>query len=405
MIQPQEAISLIQNIKTKKATQLLKIEQIPNRVSAMDISATINLPSFRTSAMDGYAMKLAYINQTHEIVGTILSGEYKSFDIEDSQAVKIMTGACVPENTDVVVPIENVQFINNKIKVIGSFKQNQNIRAVGEDVKIGENIIKKGQTINFANISLLSSQGISEVLVYKKPKVAIFASGEELKAHNTKIEKNQIYNSNSPSLIARCQELHCDVTFIGTAKDSIKSLMQHIEKSLDFDLVITSGGVSVGDADFTKEAFDRFDMDTIFQDIAIKPGRPTIFGKIKDTFVLNLPGNPFASQIIFEMFGTILLQKLKNSNDIFHKQYRAKLKDSFSHKPRTTTLLPGFFDGEYFKVATKKLPGMVSVLNQNNSFIVLEKSVKQLQKEKILEVININNKEFVENYKDILTYE
>ena len=290
-------------------------------------------------------------------------------------------------------------------KIIKNVKEFQHIRYIGEDIKQNELLINIGDEINFSKITLLASQGISYIKVYKKPKVVVFASGEELKLHYEQIESFQIYNSNTPTFVARTKELGCEVTFIGQAKDSIEGIKELINNSLDANLIITSGGVSVGDADFTKEAFNELDFETLFDGIDIKPGKPTVFGKIKNTYILNLPGNPLASALIFEMFGKILIQKLLGEKNIYPNYILGKLKEPFFTKKGKTTLIPGFFDGEYFKVSQKRSPGMVSVLNSCNSMICIDNEVEKLEKDSLIKILPINWKFFSDIKKDFLTHE
>jgi molybdopterin molybdotransferase len=195
------------------------------------------------------------------------------------------------------------------------------------------------------------------------------------------------------------------VTFIGQSKDTIMGIKKLISNSLDADLIITSGGVSVGDADFTKEAFNELNFETIFDGINIKPGKPTIFGKIGNTHILNLPGNPLASALIFEMFGKILIQKFLGSKNIYHNYILGKLKDPFFIKKGRITILPGFFDGEYFNISQKRSPGMVAVLNSCNSMICVNDEVEKLEKNNFVKILPINWKFFSDIKKDFLTYE
>jgi molybdopterin molybdotransferase len=401
-----EALSLIKSKVNPVMTEKIKIEDASYRISAVTINATYPLPRFDNSAMDGYAIFAEDENCEVDIIGKILAGDNKNIVLKSKTAIKITTGARIPKNTSAIVPQEDIQILDNqKIKLPNNIQEKQHIRYIGEDINIGDNVISKYDEINFATISLLASQGIITIEVYKKPKIAVFASGEELRPHCEQIEPHQIYNSNSPSLISRVKELGCEVDFIGSARDNLKSLKEHIQKSLNYDLVITSGGVSVGEADFTKEAFLSFDMDTIFNGIIIKPGKPTIFGKINNSFVLNLPGNPFASQIIFEMFGTRIVQMLRGSCEIYHKIIIAKIDKTLYNKKGRLTLIPGNFDGEYFKSSNKRSPGMVSILNSCNSFIVLDENVEKLNNDDYIKVIEIKNKSFSKIKKDFITYE
>ena len=399
------ALNLIRENTNIVDTEIIKIEDASNRISAQKIIAIYPLPRFDNSAMDGYAVLSNDSGEDVRVIGKILAGDDQDILIEDKTAIKIMTGARVPSNTTAIVPQEDIEILNdNTIRLPQNIKELQHIKYIGEDVALNDLIINIHDEINFGIISLLASQGITDIEVYRKPKIAVFASGEELRPHFEEIEAHQIYNSNSPSLIARVKELGCDVEFIGSARDNLESLKDHVQRSLDFDLIITSGGVSVGEADFTKEAFESFDMEYIFNGIIIKPGKPTVFGKINNALVLNLPGNPFASQIIFEMFGTSIIQNLKGDKNTYHKMIVANINDDLKNKKGRITLIPGNFDGEHFTPSIKRGPGMVSVLSACDSFIVLDENVSILKKDTRVDVIQIKNKRFIEKNKDFLTY-
>ena len=402
----QSAIEIISNLTLRLNFEILPIENSISRICAEEIFATSFLPKFNNSAMDGYAIIYEDKNSELEIIDTIFAGDNNNKLLEKNSCIKIMTGAKIPQNSTAIIPKEDVEELNdNKIKILKNVKEFQHIRYIGEDIKQNELLLSNGDEINFSKITLLASQGISHIKVYKKPKVVVFASGEELKLHYEKIESFQIYNSNTPTFIARCKELGCEVTFIGQAKDSVEAIKELIINSLDANLIITSGGVSVGDADFTKEAFNSLDFKTLFDGIDIKPGKPTVFGKIKDTYILNLPGNPLALALIFEMFGKILIQKLLGSKDIYPNYILGKLKEPFSIKKGKTTLISGFFDGEYFEISQKRSPGMVSILSSCNSMICIDNEVEKLEKDSLIKILPINWKFFSDIKKDFLTHE
>jgi molybdopterin molybdotransferase len=402
-----EALQLIKNNVKSVETELIKIEEASGRICAKDIFATYPLPRFDNSAMDGYAVNFEDANCEVKVISKSFAGdEISTFSLQKGECVKVMTGASIPQNTTAIVPQEDIEILDDHtIKLPKIISKMQFVRFVGEDIDIGEQVIKKYQEIHFGVVAMLASQGITDIEVYKKPKIAIFASGEEIRPHYEKIEAHQIFNSNSPSLMARCKELGCEAYFMGSAKDSIESLSDHIRRSLDFDLIITSGGVSVGEADFTKEAFDNFDMETIFDGIIVKPGKPTIFGKIDNTYVLNLPGNPFSSQIIFEMFGTVMVQQLRGSHCVSHKTLNGKMGETIKNKSGRITLIPGKFDGEIFHISKKKKPGMVSALAYSNALLALDENVKELKEGSNVSVIKISHKGFTSEEKDFLTYE
>jgi len=396
-----EALRIISKNILKVSCEIVPIENIQGRILAEDIYAKLSLPTFNNSAMDGYAVKLSDQNKEVKVLDIIFAGSEKRTNFEEGQCVKIMTGARVPSSTEAIVPQELVTNIDeNTILLPDTININQHIRFTGEDIEKGEKLLSEGDDLNFSSVTVLASQGITHVRVYRKPKVSVFTSGEELKLHYETIEEYQIYNSNTPTLLARTEELGADVTFVGMAKDNVESLKEVISNSLYADFIITSGGISVGDADFTKEAFDSFDMETLFDGITIKPGKPTVFGKINNTYVLNLPGNPLAAALIFEVFGKIIMQKLSGSKNVHHNTLLAKMGEKLNNKKGRTTIIPGFFDGEYFTASEKRAAGMVGVLHKCNAIMVLNKQNEVLEKEAIVKILPINWKFFTDIEKD-----
>ncbi|WP_419763849.1 MAG: molybdopterin molybdotransferase MoeA [Arcobacter sp.] len=401
----EEALSIIINSIEIKDFEIVPIENVTSRISAQKIYATCSLPKFNNSAMDGYAILFDDKDEKLTLTNKIFAGDDNQDILEPGTTIKVMTGARVPKNCEAVIAQEDVETIGNKIKINYDVKKMQHIRFVGEDIQEGELLIDIGDEINFSKVTLLASQGISHIKVYKKPRVVVFASGEELKLHYQPIKEYQIYNSNTPTFISRAQELGCDVSFIGQANDSIESIKEYINNSLNADLIITSGGVSVGEADFTRESFTQVGLETLFDGIIVKPGKPTIFGKIKDTYILNLPGNPLASAMVFEMIGKIIIQKMLGSKSFYHNFIRTKLGKNLFNKKGRPTLVPGFFDGEKFNSSDKKSPGMISILSECNSFIVLNEDITKLNENHIVKVLPINWKFFCNEKKDYITYE
>ena len=383
-----EALSLIFDKVKPKSQKLLPIELALGHVLAEDIVATHNLPPFDNSAMDGYAIKAGDVGTSLDCEHTIFAGDKEEVKLINNNCIKIMTGARIPLGCEAIVPIEDVTVDGKKITMPKSIKPAQHIRLTGEDIQAGDLLLTKGEKLYAHQISLLASQGISQVKVHKRPRVALFASGNELKMHFEQVEGHQLYNTNTPTIMARCQELDCEVQFIGTAHDSLDSIHKHIESALDSDLIITSGGVSVGDADYTKEAFSAFDYTNIFEKIEIKPGKPTVFGQIKDTYVLNLPGNPLAAALIFEIFGRSTINALSAVNEKYINTIHAKLAKPYHCRPGRYTLIPGHFDGEFFTICNKYAPGMVSPLATGNAIIFVDAEVSSLETNAEVKVIS-----------------
>jgi molybdopterin molybdotransferase len=394
----EEALQSIYTHTQPTTHKLLSLESAHGFILAQDVVATYNLPPYDNSAMDGYALRMSESTIALKEIGTIFAGDDYSTPLREGETLRIMTGAKVPEGADVIVPIENTsKDSDGNIIVPTELKKQQHIRFMGEDIKAGEKLLHKGEKLNAYKIALLASQGISYVKVFKKPRIALFGSGNELKMHFEEIEGTQLYNTNSPTLLARAKELGCEVEFIGTAKDSLEDISEHIKSALDCDLIITSGGVSVGDADFTKSAFEPFGYEIYFDKIDIKPGKPTTFAHIGNTLVLNLPGNPLAASLNFELFGRAIINALSATEEKFIAPIVVKLKEDFVANTRRRSLVPGYFDGEFFTPAKKFAPGMVSPLAHANGFIVFESGLKTLKAQTQLRFISteytLNSKE------------
>ncbi len=387
VVSVEEGLELIYQHISAKPSECIGLESALGRVLSDDLVATHNLPPFDNSAMDGYAILCKDAAKDVKIEHTILAGDHEEFKLSSGHGIKIMTGAKIPKACEAIVPKENVKENENTITLPEDIIKAQHIRRMGEDIQSGELLLEAGTRLHAHQITLLASQGISHIHVHQKPSIAIFASGSELKMYHETLESYQLYNTNSPTFYARALELGCNVRFIGTAVDSLKSIEEHILASRDADLIITSGGVSVGDADFTKEAFNAFGVETYFDKVAIKPGKPTTFGRIHESFTLNLPGNPLAASMNFELFAQSIILALSGDKERYLKALHVKMKETYSVKAGRRSLIPGFYDGEFFQPVEKFAPGMVSPLAKCNGWIMIDESVASLEKETIVKMI------------------
>ena len=389
-VKVEEALDIIYKKVTNKTIKLLPIESVLGYVLAQNIVAEHNLPPYDNSAMDGYAVKLEDSGKCVEVKHTIFAGDNSTEILESGYGIKIMTGAKIPQGCECIVPIEDTNGCDDGVKLPDNLKDSKHIRFCGEDIKKGEALLKRGERLNAHQITILASQGISHIKVYKKPLVTVFASGSELKMHFENVKEYQLYNTNTPTLLSRALELGCEVNFLGTAEDTLEDLKTHVKGALDSDFIITSGGVSVGDADYTKEAFGAFGYDIYFDKIEIKPGKPTTFGQIGDTFVLNLPGNPLAAALNFELFGQSIILALSGDSSKYIGCIKAKIKDDFKLKGGRRTLVPGYFDGEFFTPCSKFAPGMVSPLANSNSYIMISENCSFVKQNSIINIIPTN---------------
>ncbi|MDF1878367.1 molybdopterin molybdotransferase MoeA [Sulfurimonas sp. SAG-AH-194-C20] len=403
-ISVEKALELIYTNVKKTSLHILPIEKCLGYVLAQNIVSSHNLPPFDNSAMDGYAVKIEDSGKSVKVESTIFAGDNFDGVLNAGYAIKIMTGAKIPLGTQCIVPIEEIQKSDDGVTLPQNLVISKHIRLAGEDIKKEMPLLHIGDTINAHQITLLASQGISHIKVHKAPRVALFASGNELKMHFEQVTSCQLYNTNTPTLLARAKELSCSVAFIGTAQDTLEDLKAHVKSALEYDLVITSGGVSVGDADFTKEAFAAFGYKILFDKIDIKPGKPTTFGKIGETLVLNLPGNPLAAALNFELFGTSIIRVLSGAKSRFTNPICAKMKNDYELKGGRRCLVPGVFDGEFFTPCEHFAPGMVSPLGFANSFIMLDEKCSFLEQNTQVKTISTKFSFTSSEYKNLISF-
>jgi len=375
-----EALDIIASKIPTLDSEIIPIEDAVGRVVSEDYIATFDLPRFNNSAMDGYAVKVLDANTVVECSEVIYAGDNPTMTLTQGHTIKIMTGAPIPKGCEAIVPIENVKVENQKITLPSQIENNAFIRMAGEDIKSGTSFLHAGEKINAYAIASLTSQGITHVCVIRQIKVAIFATGDELKPHFEKIEAHQLYNSNSPMFLTRSKDLGCDVRFVRTSADTLEALESSIRSTLDADIIITSGGVSVGDKDFTKEAFTNLGMQLLINTIDIKPGKPTLVGTIGKTTVINLPGNPLASMVNYELFIRAIIRKMAGQKEHYHATITTKLKEDLSVRGGKYTVVLGKFDGQSFEALKPQMPGMVSPMQKADGMILITPDVKKLSK-------------------------
>ena len=384
-----EALDIIATTITPVDREIIPIEMAVGRVVTEDYIATFDLPRFNNSAMDGYAVKVSDAGKEVTCSDVIYAGDNPEMTLNEKDSLKIMTGAPIPKGCEAIVPIENVISEGLNIILPLEIKLNNFIRMAGEDIQKDTVFLAEGEVINAYTVASLASQGITHVSVRRVIKVAIFGTGDELRPHFEKIEAHQLYNSNSPMFLTRSKELGCDVRFIRTSADTLEALESSIKSTLDADIIITSGGVSVGDKDFTKEAFTNLGMQVHIDKIDIKPGRPTIVGSIHKTVVVNLPGNPLAAMVNYEIFVRAIIRKMSGRSDFRHTTIETKMRKNFSVRGGKYAVVLGKFDGATFDALKSQMPGMVSPMQDAQGLILITPDVKELKKDATVKMIPI----------------
>ncbi len=366
---------------------ILEAEQIPiekakGRCLAENIKSPINVPAHTNSAVDGYALCGDDIptqdnEQILTIQATVLAGQYYTTPCKTKHCIRIMTGAPIPKGLDTVIMQEHCERIQNTIRIDHRHSVGQNIRLAGEDIQAHTMVLQRGKQLNPADIGLLASLGISEIKVTRKLRIAIASTGNEIYPLSEQPSIAGLYDSNRYSLLAALDRPDIDLINLGIIKDHKNTLIAQFNHASDYaDIIISSGGVSVGDADFTKVALQKSGH-IHFWKIAIKPGRPLAFGKINQSLFFGLPGNPVAVFVSFYQFVLPALEKALNiTNKPIAPLIKAKSLHSIRKKSGRTEIQRGILSqsesGEWQVTTTgKQGSGILSSISVANCFIVL----------------------------------
>jgi len=290
------------------------------RVLADDVISPVDVPSHDNSAMDGYAVRFADLKAdgkvTLKMTGSSFAGVPFKGAVATGEAVRIMTGGVVPSGADTIVMQEHAEAKDGQITIGGGHKQGQHLRRAGEDLQRGQPALRRGQPLRPAETGLIASLGIAEISVYRKLRVAFFSTGDELVSIGSPLGEGQIYDSNRYTLHGMLTRLGCEVIDMGVVRDDPKLLEAAFrEAAAVADVVITSGGVSVGEADFVKDLLNQMG-EVVFWKIAMKPGRPLAYGKIGSAHFFGLPGNPVSVMVTFYQFVRDALLKLSGRDPI-----------------------------------------------------------------------------------------
>ncbi|EOL9012055.1 molybdopterin molybdotransferase MoeA [Cronobacter malonaticus] len=371
---------MLSRIVPLSETQTLPLLKSMGRVTARAVTSPLDVPGFDNAAMDGYAVRLADLasGEWLPVAGKAFAGQPFSGEWPAGTVIRIMTGAPVPPGCEAVIMQEEAQTSDAGVRFTADVRAGQHIRRRGEDIRQGAVVMEAGQKLSAAELPLLASLGIAEVDVVRKPRVAIFSTGDELQLPGQPLAEGQIYDTNRLAVHLMLEALGCDVVNLGIIRDDPDALRAaFLEADREADLVLSSGGVSVGEADYTKTLLEELG-EIGFWKLAIKPGKPFAFGRLASSWFCGLPGNPVSAAVTFYQLVRPLLAKLSGQKDIFAPRLRVRAATRLKKSPGRLDFQRGVLrtgaDGMPEVMSTGHQGSHIfSSFTQGNCFIVLER--------------------------------
>ena len=390
MIQVEQALSIIAENSTKMPAQKIDVHKALGYVLAETVYSPIDMPPFRQSAMDGYAFIQGEKHQ-YDVVSSSQAGDHANIKLRENEAVRIFTGAFVPDDADTVVMQEHVMANENSILITIMPTQFANVREKGEQIKKEEVVFDANTLITPAAIGFLACLGITEITVYKKPKIAILVTGNELVKPGKKLPKGKIYESNSVMLQAALQKIGIKKIKSYKVKDNLKATKKALKDILaKNDVILISGGISVGDYDFVKEALLANDVEELFYKINQKPGKPMFFGRKKDSLVFALPGNPASSLTNFYVYVYPAIRNRMGFSAIHLPKLMRKLNSEITNSTGKTLFLKALYDETHVTVLDSQSSAMLNTFAIANSLLIVPNDTENLKKDALVTLLPID---------------
>jgi len=379
MILFEEAQKILNKTPVQPETEGVKSDETLDRILAQDIVSKINVPHFNKSAMDGYAVISKDRSKEFKVIETIPAGKVPQKKVHLGECAKIMTGGIVPEAADQVIKKELTVEEDGTMRMNGKEK-NKNVCLVGEDVKKGDRVLKKGTLLRTQEVGVLASLGLDQLKVYKKPQAGIISTGSELVSPGKSIAPSQIYDSNSYSLSAQVLKSGANLLGHKMVLDDPDKIKKAVTDFMGFcDVLLISGGVSMGDFDYVPSILKKLGFTLHFEKVAIKPGKPTVFGTKDHQFVFGIPGNPVSTFVVFELFiRPFLYRMMGHTYEPF--LMTGVLKEKIQ---RRKTKRASYIPVEYKQGFIKKLPyhgsAHIHALTRANGLLCIPRGVKEIK--------------------------
>jgi molybdopterin molybdotransferase len=354
-------------------------EQVPaleaaGRVLAETVFADRDYPPFPRAARDGFAVRAADVPGDLRVIGEVRAGEVYRGSVGPGGAVEIMTGAPLPAGADAVVMVEHTEREGNRVRVGRALTLGENFGAQGQEARSGEAVLHAGQRLGFAEIAMLAMVGLECAAVYRKPRVAILPTGDEIVEAGVNPERFQIRNSNAWSMAVQVGRAGGDPQILPIARDNYESTRGLIEQGLTHDLLLLSGGVSAGKYDIVERVMADLGAEFFFDRVLIQPGQPLVFGKARGKFFFGLPGNPASTMVTFEVFARAAVELLGGAQEAPLRLLQAQLSKDFRQKPGLTRFLPAQVSADGSTVAPEPWQGSgdIGALSRANAFLVTD---------------------------------
>lgn len=388
-----EAQTLVLDCVQPGAVEKVALLDALHRVIAEDVIAPRDIPPHDNSAMDGYAVQHRDVDGATQdrpadlkVLQVLPAGLMPEHVVQPGTAIKIMTGAPMPDGADTVVQVEHTNASDTDVAIYRAPKAGSNLRQRGEDIAAGDGIMAQQTWLRPAELGVLASVGKSQVMVYQRPRVAILATGDEIADLDDPDPHRKIINSNSYTIAGQVIEAGGVPVLLGVAKDTREEISQRIASGLQADALITSGGVSAGDFDYVRDCLDAAGFVTQFLTVSMRPGSPVTFGTVAGVPVFSLPGNPVASMVTFELFVRPALLKMLGHTDLFRTHTQATLEDEVQKREGVRTFLRGVMTPpqhpEALPTVTTTGPqgsGILRSMSLANGLIDIPEAVERLQ--------------------------
>jgi molybdopterin molybdotransferase len=371
MISTEEAFLILDKLNYPKRIVELPLLEARNHILAETVHSPINMPPFRQATMDGFALAL-HDELHYEIVGEVKAGDFFDKELKPGQAVKIFTGAAVPDSATAVIQIEKVTAIDSFLSIHERMKPEANVRQLGSQIIKGDVALEEGTLLNPAAIGFLTGLGFTKVMVYQKPIIGIVITGNELVSAGKNLPDGKVYESNAVMLQTALFDANFDKVSLYQVNDDFDKTKITIEKAInESDVVLVSGGISVGDYDFVGQALESLNVEILFYKVNQKPGKPLFAGKLNDKIIFALPGNPAASLTCFYVYVLPTLQKCSGANFKYGSQMIKNLAYDFVVDNPRSQFLKAFISDDEVTILSHQDSGMLNSFALANALVYL----------------------------------